>query len=96
MNSTEPIIEKEYEQASIKIQNIIERYIFYIDNLIEQRLAELITMGCECGETANFMVCYQEPYKFMYILCDNCKKKHYIAAIEELQNEFQDMVTYDI
>ena len=44
-------------------------------------------MGCECGETDDFTICYQEPYKFMYILCDNCKKKHRIKAIEEFQNK---------
>ena len=69
------------------IDDIVKRYVFYVGSLIEQRLIELMIIGCECGETDNFTICYQEPYKFMYILCDNCKKKHYIAAIEELQNE---------
>ena len=69
------------------IDDIVKRYAFYVGSLIEQRLIELMIMGCECGETDDFTVCYQEPYKFMYILCDNCKKKHYIAAVEELQNE---------
>ena len=69
------------------IDDIIKRYVFYIDSLIEQRLIELMIMGCECGETDDFTICYQEPYKFMYIFCNNCKKKHYITAIEELQNE---------
>ena len=69
------------------IDDIIKRYVFYVDSLIEQRLIELMMMGCECGETDDFTICYQEPYKFMYILCDNCKKRHYIAAVEELQNE---------
>ena len=69
------------------IDDIVKRYAFYVGSLIEQRLIELMIMGCECGETDDFTICYQEPYKFMYILCDNCKKKHYIAAIEELQNE---------
>lgn len=69
------------------IDDIVKRYVFYVGSLIEQRLIELMIIGCECGETDNFTICYQEPYKFMYILCDNCKKKHYIAAIEEFQNE---------
>ena len=69
------------------IDDIIKRYVFYIDSLIEQRLIELMIMGCECGETDDFTICYQEPYKFMYILCNNCKKKHYITAIEEFQDE---------
>ena len=69
------------------IDDIIKRYVFYIGSLIEQRLIELMIMGCECGETDDFTICYQEPYKFMYILCNNCKKKHYITAIEEFQDE---------
>ena len=69
------------------IDDIIKRYVFYIDSLIEQRLIELMIIGCECGETDDFTICYQEPYKFMYILCNNCKKKHYITAIEEFQDE---------
>lgn len=69
------------------IDDIVKRYAFYVGSLIEQRLIELMIMGCECGETDDFTICYQEPYKFMYILCDNCKKRHYIAAVEELQNE---------
>lgn len=69
------------------IDDIVKRYVFYVGSLIEQRLIELMIMGCECGETDDFTICYQEPYKFMYILCDNCKKRHYIAAVEELQNE---------
>lgn len=69
------------------IDDIVKRYVFYVGSLIEQRLIELMIVGCECGETDDFTICYQEPYKFMYILCDNCKKKHYIAAIEEFQNE---------
>lgn len=69
------------------IDDIVKKYAFYVGSLIEQRLIELMIMGCECGETDDFTICYQEPYKFMYILCDNCKKKHYIAAIEEFQNE---------
>ena len=69
------------------IDDIVKRYVFYVGSLIEQRLIELMIVGCECGETDDFTICYQEPYKFMYILCDNCKKRHYIAAVEELQNE---------
>ena len=69
------------------IDDIVKKYAFYVGSLIEQRLIELMIMGCECGETDDFTICYQEPYKFMYILCDNCKKRHYIAAVEELQNE---------
>lgn len=69
------------------IDDIVKRYAFYVGSLIEQRLIKLMIMGCECGETDDFTICYQEPYKFMYILCDNCKKRHYIAAVEELQNE---------
>lgn len=69
------------------IDDIVKRYVFYVGSLIEQRLIELMIVGCECGETDDFTICYQEPYKFMYILCDNCKKKHYIAAIEKFQNE---------
>lgn len=69
------------------IDDIVKRYVFYVGSLIEQRLIELMIMGCECGETDNFTICYQEPYKFMYILCDNCKKKHRIKAIEEFQDK---------
>ena len=69
------------------IDDIVKRYVFYVGSLIEQRLIELMIVGCECGETDDFTICYQEPYKFMYILCDNCKKKHRIKAIEEFQDE---------
>lgn len=61
----------------------------YIINFIELELINLIMMGCECGTTSldDFTVCYEEPCKFLYILCNNCGKKHYIKEVTDFQEQ---------
>lgn len=42
-----------------------------------------------CGTTSldDFTVCYEEPCKFLYILCNNCGKKHYIKEVTDFQEQ---------
>ena len=71
------------------LEELIKNYINYINSFIELKLIELIVFGCECGaiELKDFTVCYEEPCKFLHILCENCGKKHYIKEVTDFQEK---------
>jgi len=71
------------------LDDILQDYINYINGLIQLELINLMMMGCECGATSldDFTVCYDESYKFVYILCENCGKEHYIKEVTEFQEK---------
>ena len=71
------------------LDDILQGYINYINGFIQLELINLMMMGCECGATSldDFTVCYEEPYKFVYILCENCGKKHYIKEVTDFQEQ---------
>ena len=71
------------------LDDIIRYYTNYIIGFIQLELINLMMMGCECGATSldDFTVCYEEPCKFLYILCNNCGKEHYIKEVTEFQEK---------
>lgn len=71
------------------LDDIIRSYTNYIIGFIQLELINLMMMGCECGATSldDFTVCYEEPCKFLYILCNNCGKEHYIKEVTEFQEK---------
>ena len=71
------------------LDDILQDYVNYVIGFIQLELINLMMMGCECGATSldDFTICYEEPCKFLYILCNNCGKKRYIKEVTEFQEK---------
>lgn len=62
------------------IQNICKSIVKHNDEKIEEKLQELTSNGCECGNKKDFTVIYCEQ-DFHHIRCDHCRRHHYVPEV---------------
>lgn len=62
------------------IQNISELIIRHNASKIEEKLQELTSNGCECGNKKDFTLIYCE-WDFKYIQCEHCRRPHYVPEV---------------
>ena len=70
------------------IQNINESIVKHNASKIEEKLQELTSNGCECGNKKDFVLVYCEQ-DFKYIRCDHCGRHHYVPEVytsEHIEN----------
>lgn len=57
-----------------------ELIVKYNASKIEEKLQELTSNGCECGNKKDFTLIYCEQ-DFKYIQCDLCRRPHYVPEV---------------
>lgn len=70
------------------IQNISESIVKHNYSKIEEKLQELTSNGCECGNKKDFTLIYCEQ-DFKYIQCEHCRRHHYVLEVytsEHIEN----------
>lgn len=61
-------------------QNFIQKILKHNASKIEERLEDLTSMGCECGNKKDFVLVYCEQ-EFKYIKCEHCGRHHYVLEV---------------
>ena len=61
-------------------QNFIQKILKHNASKIEEKLQELTSNGCECGNKKDFTLIYCEQ-DFKYIQCEHCRRHHYVPEV---------------